>query len=410
MKPLEGQVAVVAGATRGAGRGIARVLGEAGATVYCSGRSSRSQAEHHRPPLRRPSRNHRGDGGACDGRGRRGIRGPRRSHGRRRRSRRCSRASSGSRSAWTCSSTSSPGKPVASWKSFWNLPLDESRAFVDGWLWPHVVTCWHAAPLMVARKSGLMVEIIEQEGIGYHGQFFFDLMEISLKRLSYGMAQDLAPKGVTALAITPGFMRTEAILEGFGVTEANWREAAENNPEAKKWGFIASETPCFVGRAVAALAADPQREDEERRRLQLRRALGGIRLHRRRRQPPEHVSLHERALSAAGERQAADGGGVEDRCSGTCGNELTSLSNLRQQAKKPRRSRRARRSRPSWPPNLLPRISASPVGRAAARPPPDRAQPRGSPPARRSASDRLRPLLRRRPGALRARRLVSARR
>src|SRR2546425_1213660 len=94
-------------------------------------------------------------------------------------------------------------------------------------------------------------------GIAYHGQFFFDLMEISLKRLSYAIAQELAPKGVTALAITPGFMRTEAILQGFGVTEANEREAAEHNAEAKAWGFISSETPCFVGRAVAALAADP---------------------------------------------------------------------------------------------------------------------------------------------------------
>jgi NAD(P)-dependent dehydrogenase (short-subunit alcohol dehydrogenase family) len=149
------------------------------------------------------------------------------------------------------------GKPVASWKSFWNLPLGESRAFLDGWLWPHIVTCWHAAPLMVARKSGLMVEIIEQDGIGYHGQFFFDLMETSLKRLSYALAQDMASRGVTGLSITPGFMRTEAILEGFGATEANWRDAAENHPEARKWGFICSETPCFVGRAVAALAADP---------------------------------------------------------------------------------------------------------------------------------------------------------
>ena len=150
------------------------------------------------------------------------------------------------------------GKPVASWKSFWKLPLDESRAFVDGWLWPHVVTCWHAAPLMVARKSGLMVEIIEQDGIGYHGQFFFDLMEISLKRLSYGMAQELAPKGVSGAGDHAGVHAHGGDPREFGVTEANWREAAENNPEAKKLGFIASETPCFVGRAVAALAADPQ--------------------------------------------------------------------------------------------------------------------------------------------------------
>jgi NAD(P)-dependent dehydrogenase (short-subunit alcohol dehydrogenase family) len=120
-----------------------------------------------------------------------------------------------------------------------------------------VITCRHAVPLMLKVKAGLIVEIVEQTTIGYHGQFFFDLVEISLKRLSYALAEELAPYGVTALAITPGFMRTEAILDKFGVTEANWRVAAENNAEAKRFAFIHSETPCFVGRAVAALAADP---------------------------------------------------------------------------------------------------------------------------------------------------------
>ena len=93
--------------------------------------------------------------------------------------------------------------------------------------------------------------------MGYHGQFYFDLFEVMLKRLSYNLAEELAPHGVSALAITPGFMRTEAILEQFGVTEANWRDAAENNAQAKSYGFASSETPCFVGRAIAALAADP---------------------------------------------------------------------------------------------------------------------------------------------------------
>jgi hypothetical protein len=111
---------------------------------------------------------------------------------------------------------------------------------------------------MVEGKSGLIVEIIEQDTIGYHGQFYFDLFETVLKRLAYTLAVELAPHGVSALAITPGFMRTEAILEQFGVTEANWEEAAQKNAQAKKYGFAGSETPCFVGRAVAALAADPQ--------------------------------------------------------------------------------------------------------------------------------------------------------
>jgi NAD(P)-dependent dehydrogenase (short-subunit alcohol dehydrogenase family) len=255
MKPLEGHVAVVAGATRGAGRGIARMLGEAGAIVYCSGRSSRARpntSTHHyagRPETIEETAELVAEAG--------GIGIP-------------VRVDHTSDQEVTALFTRVwreqkrldvlvnilTGQPVASWKSFWQLPLDEGRAFVNGWLWPHIATCWHAAPLMIERRSGLMVEIIEQDAIGYHGQFFFDLMEISLKRLSFGMAEELAPRGVTALAITPGFMRTEAILEGFGVTEMNWREAAANNPQAKKLGLIASETPCFVGRAVAALAAD----------------------------------------------------------------------------------------------------------------------------------------------------------
>jgi NAD(P)-dependent dehydrogenase (short-subunit alcohol dehydrogenase family) len=185
MKPLEGRVAVVAGATRGAGRGIARMLGEAGAIVYCSGRSSRGQPNtttHHyagRPEtIEETAEQVTAAGGA-------GI------------AVRVDHTVDAEVAALFARVKKEQhrldvlvniltGKPVASWKSFWKLPLDEGRAFVDGWLWPHVVTCWHAAPLMVARQSGLMVEIIEQDGIGYHGQFFFDLMEISLKRLSAG--------------------------------------------------------------------------------------------------------------------------------------------------------------------------------------------------------------------------------
>jgi NAD(P)-dependent dehydrogenase (short-subunit alcohol dehydrogenase family) len=149
------------------------------------------------------------------------------------------------------------GPQVASWSPFWKLPLDKGREMVETWVWPHVTTCRYAVPLMVARKSGLVVEIVEQDSVGYHGQFFFDLFEVSLKRIAYALAEELAPKGVSAVAVTPGFMRTEAILDGFGVTEANWREAAEHNEQAKRFGFAGSETPCFVGRAVAALAADP---------------------------------------------------------------------------------------------------------------------------------------------------------
>ena len=257
MKPLAGKVAVVAGATRGAGRGIARMLGEAGATVYCTGRSSRTQpntSTHHyagRPETIEETAE------MVDAEGGTGI--PIRvDHAEEADVVALFKRVKREQQRLDVLANVLTGPPVKSWSPFWKLSLAEGRAMLKGWLWPHVVTCRHAVPLMVAGKSGLIVEIVEQETIGYHGQFFFDLSETSLKRLAYALAEELAPHGVSALAITPGFMRTEAILDQFSVSEANWKEAAENNASAKRFGFINSETPCFVGRAVAALAADPK--------------------------------------------------------------------------------------------------------------------------------------------------------
>lgn len=147
--------------------------------------------------------------------------------------------------------------PPASWKNFLEETPAEGRTFVEGWIWPHLLTAWHGAKLMVKGGSGLIVELVEQDNVGYHGAFYFDMMEILLKRLVFGLAHDLGKAGVTAVAVAPGFMRTEAILEGFGVTETNWRDAL-GNPQAAAMGWGGSETPCFVGRAVAALAADSQ--------------------------------------------------------------------------------------------------------------------------------------------------------
>jgi NAD(P)-dependent dehydrogenase (short-subunit alcohol dehydrogenase family) len=153
------------------------------------------------------------------------------------------------------------GKPVKSWSGFEKQSVAEGRAQFDSWVWPHIYTSRWAAPLMVAQKSGLLVEIVEQDGIAFHGTFFFDLFEATLKRIAFALAEELAPHGVTSVAITPGFMRTEAILEQFGVTEANWQHAAEHNAQAKAYGFQESETPNFVGRAIVALAADPDRAE-----------------------------------------------------------------------------------------------------------------------------------------------------
>ncbi|CAN5481058.1 SDR family oxidoreductase [soil metagenome] len=257
MKPLAGRVAVVAGATRGAGRGIARMLGEAGAAVYCTGRSSRSQPNtsgHHyagRPETIEETAE------LVDAAGGRGI--PVRvDHTVEAEVAELFERVVREQRRLDVLVNVLTGPPATYGTPFLEQSVEQGREMFDAWLWPHVATCRHAAPLMVEGRSGLIVEIIEQESIGYHGEFYFDLYESALKRLAYALAEELAPQGVTALSLTPGFMRTEAILEQFGATEANWREVAEQNEEAKRFGFIHSETPCFVGRAVAALAADPE--------------------------------------------------------------------------------------------------------------------------------------------------------
>lgn len=117
----------------------------------------------------------------------------------------------------------------------------------------HIIASRYGAPLMVEAGSGLIVEITDGDSDAYRGNLFYDLAKTSAIRLARAMAEELRPHNVTALAVTPGFLRSEAMLDYFGVTEENWREGANKDPH-----FIASETPFYVGRAVAALAADPQ--------------------------------------------------------------------------------------------------------------------------------------------------------
>jgi NAD(P)-dependent dehydrogenase (short-subunit alcohol dehydrogenase family) len=143
------------------------------------------------------------------------------------------------------------GPSVKQWGRFWQHSLADGRALFAA-AWPHVVTCRYAAPLMVERRSGLIVQITDGDTLSYRHNLFYDLGRLAEIRLAYALAEELAPHGVTALAVTPGYLRSEAMLDHFGVTEANWRDGAAKDPT-----FIASETPCFVGRAVAALAADP---------------------------------------------------------------------------------------------------------------------------------------------------------
>lgn len=144
------------------------------------------------------------------------------------------------------------GDDLTEWQPFWTLDASKGFELLDRAVRTHIVTSRYAAPYMVERKSGLIVEITDGDHSGYRGSLFYDLAKTATIRLAFSMAAELTPHGVTALAVTPGFLRSEAMLERMGVTDANWRDAV---PKAR--GFEASETPCYVGRAVAALAADP---------------------------------------------------------------------------------------------------------------------------------------------------------
>lgn len=135
---------------------------------------------------------------------------------------------------------------------FWKLDPEKGRLMLDRAIYSHILTSRYAVPLMLERNQGLIVEITDGDFFGYRGNLVYDLVKLSVIRLAYTMAWELRRHSITALAVTPGFLRSEAMLELFGVTEANWREGTKKDPN-----FIASETPFYVGRAVAALAADP---------------------------------------------------------------------------------------------------------------------------------------------------------
>jgi NAD(P)-dependent dehydrogenase (short-subunit alcohol dehydrogenase family) len=251
MKPLEGKVALVAGASRGAGRGIARMLGEAGATVYCTARTSRKEPG---PSGRTETIEETAEMVAEAGG--EGI-AVRVDHADSAAVAALFRRVKRERKRLDVLVLVLAAAQVADWRPFWKQSYDTGRAFIEAWLWPHLATAHHAAKLMEKQGSGLIVEISDGDTIGYRGPLFYDLLRTSLVRLASGLAEELAPRGVTALSITPGFMRTETVLDYFGATEETWQEVAETNPAAKRFLLSGSETPCFVGRAIAALAADP---------------------------------------------------------------------------------------------------------------------------------------------------------
>jgi NAD(P)-dependent dehydrogenase (short-subunit alcohol dehydrogenase family) len=140
-------------------------------------------------------------------------------------------------------------------KTFWQVNVANGRTMIDQAIWSHILTSHHAAPLMFDRGdrgAGLIVEITDGDFYGYRGNIFYDLVKSSVIRLAFVQARELRKLDVAAVAVTPGFLRSEFMLEHFGVTADTWRDGAKKDPN-----FLASESPLYVGRGIAALAADP---------------------------------------------------------------------------------------------------------------------------------------------------------
>lgn len=247
--PLRRHVALVAGATRGAGRGIAQALGEAGATVYCTGRSSRDGASDlGRPETIEETAKQvtelgghgiprvvdHSDTDAVEAL----IAEIRAEHG---------RLDLLVNSIWGGDALTEWGTP------FWAADVAQGIKMMERAVHTHVITCRYAVPLMLEGGPGLIVEMTDGVFAGYRGQLYYDLCKQSVIRLAYAMSVELRETDLTCVALTPGFMRSEAVLDHFGVAESNWREATGQDPH-----FAHSETPRLVGRVVAALAKDDE--------------------------------------------------------------------------------------------------------------------------------------------------------
>lgn len=253
-RPLTGQVALVAGGTRGAGRGISVALGAAGARVYVTGRSTRGvRSEMDRPETIEQTAD------LVTAAGGEGI------------AVRCDHTDPAQVEAVVDRIRIDDGRldvlvndvwggdHLTQWVPMWKHDLASGLRLLHTAVDSHVVTSHAALPLMIARGRGLVVEVtdgdeasVAQMPDGYRGSFFYDLAKHSVIRLARAQAAELRPHHVAAVALTPGFLRSEAMLDGFGVTEDTWRDAI-----AKDEHFAFSETPTFIGRAVVALATDP---------------------------------------------------------------------------------------------------------------------------------------------------------
>jgi NAD(P)-dependent dehydrogenase (short-subunit alcohol dehydrogenase family) len=249
---LSGQVALVAGATRGAGRGIAVQLGAAGATVYCTGRTTRTESsDMQRPETIEETAK------LVDQAGGRGIAvqvdhlvpdAVRALVARIRQEQGCLHILV----------NDIFGATKIEWgKSVWESDLDYGLKMLHQAVDTHIITSHFALPLLIATPGGLVVEVNDgtagYNSINYRNSFFYDMSKAAVLRMAFALGHELTPHGATAVSLTPGWLRSEFMLEEYGVTEANWRDATKIQPH-----FAISESPAFVGRAVAALAQDTE--------------------------------------------------------------------------------------------------------------------------------------------------------
>ncbi|NMN97303.1 SDR family oxidoreductase [Antrihabitans stalactiti] len=250
-KPLTGKVALVAGGTRGAGRGTAVALGEAGATVYVTGRTSGStRSEMDRPETIEET------AALVDEAGGHGI--PVRvDHLVPDEVAALVRRIDDEQGCLHVLVNDIFGLTTMEWnKTVWESTLDIGLRVLRLSVETHAITSHFAIPLLLRAPGGLVVEMTdgtdEYNSKNYRVSFFYDLAKASVNRMAFARAHELQPHGATALSLTPGWLRSEVMLDVYGVTEANWLDATEKEPH-----FAITESPAFVGRAVAALAADP---------------------------------------------------------------------------------------------------------------------------------------------------------
>ncbi|MBD3140903.1 SDR family oxidoreductase [Microbispora bryophytorum] len=250
---LVGKVALVAGATRGAGRGIAIELGAAGATVYVTGRSTRERrSEMNRPETIEETAE------LVTAAGGRGIAVPVDHLDREQVRALVARIDAEQGALDVLVNDIWGGELLFSWTDrLWEHSLDDGLRILRLAVDTHIITSHYALPLLIRKPGGLVVEVTDgtadYNAANYRVSFFYDLAKTSVNRMAFAQAKELAPHGATAVSLTPGWLRSELMLEHFGVTEADWRDALAKVPH-----FAISESPAFVGRAVAALAADPE--------------------------------------------------------------------------------------------------------------------------------------------------------